>query len=389
MLLLILHLKIYPKYVPSTDIDNRPVYTVRFFNYEGTLAIKTQKVKEGDSATPPNTTPERDGYTFTGWLPEYDNIISDLDVYPQFKASSSDNGNNNNGSDNNNGSNNNGTNNNGTNNNGTNNNGNNNGTNNGTNNGGTNTTTPNQTTTTPNNNTNTGTNGTGNTTTGTGTNNGSTTTGGSNTTTTTGGTNTGTSGNTNVVVSKSGIANSGLVSANVSGSTDDFVLKISDSDAAKAAVEQALLNEYGSLDDIRYFAMDISLYDKTGTSKIQNLDNISVNVTMPIPDALVSYGGNNKAGAVINGDTLEKLDARFTTIDGVPCISFVATHFSPYAVYVDLNNLSASLNGTDVTPTTGDPIHPKWFLSIGLFSMSVLLFFLKGSKKKVITVLPM
>ena len=143
-------LKIYPKYVPSTDIDNRPVYTVRFFNYEGTLAIKTQKVKEGDSATPPNTTPERDGYTFTGWLPEYDNIISDLDVYPQFKASSSDNGNNNNGSDNNNGSNNNGTNNNGTNNNGTNNNGNNNGTNNGTNNGGTNTTTPNQTTTTPN-----------------------------------------------------------------------------------------------------------------------------------------------------------------------------------------------------------------------------------------------
>ena len=166
-------------------------------------------------------------------------------------------------------------------------------------------------------------------------------------------------------------------------------MKISDSDSAKAAVEQALLNEYGSLDDIRYFAMDISLYDKTGTSKIQNLDNVSVTVTMPIPDALASYGGNNKAGAVINGDTLEKLDARFTTIDGVPCISFVATHFSPYTVYVDLNNLSASLNGTDVTPTTGDPIHPKWFLSIGLFLMSVLLFFLKGSKKKVIKVLPM
>ena len=388
-------LKIYPKYVPSTDVDNRPVYTVRFFNYEGTLAIKTQKVKEGDSATPPNTTPEREGFTFTGWLPEYDNIISDLDVYPQFKASSSDKDNNgsdnNNGSNNNNGTNNNGSDNNTANNNGTNNNGTN---NNGANNNGTNNTnpaTPNQTMT-PNTNTNTGTTGKGNTTTtGTGTNNGSTTTGGSNTTTTTGTANTTTTAgsNTNVVVSKSGIANSGLVSANVNGSTDDFVLKISDSDSAKAAVEQALLNEYGSLDDIRYFAMDISLYDKTGTSKIQNLDNVSVTVTMPIPDALASYGGNNKAGAVINGDTLEKLDARFTTIDGVPCISFVATHFSPYTVYVDLNNLSASLNGTDVTPTTGDPIHPKWFLSIGLFLMSVLLFFLKGSKKKVIKVLPM
>ena len=165
-------------------------------------------------------------------------------------------------------------------------------------------------------------------------------------------------------------------------------MKISDSDSAKAAVEQALLNEYGSLDDIRYFAMDISLYDKTGTSKIQNLDNTSVTITMPIPDALVSYGGNNKAASVVNGDTLEKLDARFTTIDGVPCISFVAKHFSPYTIYVDLNNLTASLNGSDVTPTTGDPIHPKWFLSIGLGLMSIILFFLKGSKKKVVKVLP-
>lgn len=387
-------LKIYPKYVtaPPTDDedDNKPVYTVRFFNADGTMAIKTQKVKEGAAATPPNTTPEMDGYTFTGWLPEYDNIISDLDVYPQFKSNSSTDNtnpgdNNNQNSDSNNNNSNNGNsntpgsdNNNSNNNNQTPGNSDSNNTNNtdNTNNAGTGNTGNTNSSNTGNSSTN-GNSGANNSSNG---NSNSTQSGNSST-------NTG-SGNTNVVVSKPGISNSNLVSASVSGSTDDFVVKISDSDSAKAAVEQALLNEYGSLDDIRYFAMDISLYDKTGTSKIQNLDNTSVTITMPIPDALISYGGNNKAASVVNGDTLEKLDVRFTTIDGVPCISFVAKHFSPYTIYVDLNNLTASLNGSDVTPTTGDPIHPKWFLSIGLGLMSIILFFLKGSKKKVVKVLP-
>jgi hypothetical protein len=83
---------------------------------------------------------------------------------------------------------------------------------------------------------------------------------------------------------------------------------------------------------------------------------------------------------------LEKLQAKFTTIDGVPCISFVATHFSPYTIYTDLNNMTAT--GTaDATPVTGDPIHPKWFLSIGLALMSVLMFAMRGSKKKLVRVI--
>ena len=84
---------------------------------------------------------------------------------------------------------------------------------------------------------------------------------------------------------------------------------------------------------------------------------------MPIPDDLITYAGNNKAGAVVNGDTLEKLNATFKTIDGVPCINFTATHFSPYTIYVDTNNLTAAM---DASPKTGDPIHPKWFLAVGL-----------------------
>ena len=140
----------------------------------------------------------------------------------------------------------------------------------------------------------------------------------------------------------------------------------------------ALTNKYGTLDNILYYAMDISLYDSTGTTKITDTTGLSVDITIPIPDSLVAYGGNNMAGAVINGDQLESLNESFTTINGVPCIRFRATHFSPYTIYVDTGNLVEGM--LDVTPKTGDPIHPKWFLSLGLACLSVILFLKKDKK---------
>ena len=90
---------------------------------------------------------------------------------------------------------------------------------------------------------------------------------------------------------------------------------------------------------------------------------------------LVAYGGNCKAAAVVN-DKLEKLNVSFKTINQVPCIQFTASHFSPYVIYVDTENLTAGVI-TDSTPKTGDGIHPKWFLSAGLFLLAMALFLKK------------
>ena len=189
---------------------------------------------------------------------------------------------------------------------------------------------------------------------------------------------------TKVVVTKTGISNKDLVSAKISGANDNFVVKVSDSTQARSEVEAALLKKYGSLDNIKYFAMDISLYDSTGTTKIEDTTGVTVTITLPLPDVLAGYAGNNKAGAVKNG-TFETLNSRLTSIDNVACISFDATHFSPYAIYVETDNLTSGV--IDATPTTGDPIHPKWFLSIGLALLSVLMFFGKGSKNKIVKVI--
>ena len=192
--------------------------------------------------------------------------------------------------------------------------------------------------------------------------------------------NTGGNGNSgsSVQVSRPGISNSDVASATVNGSTDNFVVRVTEDGSATMAVAEALRNEYGTLDNIHYFAMDIALYDESGTQKVTDTSGLSVTITLPIPDELRQYAGNNKVGAVTNGNRLEKLNPRFTTVNGVPCVTFTATHFSPYTVYVDTANLLSG--GYDTTPKTGDAIHPKWFLAIGLALFSAVLFLKKDKK---------
>ena len=199
------------------------------------------------------------------------------------------------------------------------------------------------------------------------------------TTTVSGSSNSG-NGGTTVEVTKPGISNTNLAGATVSGATDNFIIKVSEDQNAANAVVAALQARYGDITRIMYQAMDISLYDSTGRTKIADTSGISVNITLPIPDDLVQYAGNNKVAAVNNG-SLEDLNVRFTTVDGISCVNFTATHFSPYVIYVDTANLT---QGTiDATPKTGDPIHPKWFLATGMACLSLILFF-KRDKKVVI-----
>lgn len=181
-----------------------------------------------------------------------------------------------------------------------------------------------------------------------------------------------------VQVSKPGISNDAIASATVNGSTDNFVIKVTEDAQTAMTVSKALGKEFESLENIRYFAMDISLYDETGENKVTDTSGLSVTITLPVPDELRQYGGNNKVGAVSASGDLEKLTTRFTTINGVPCAVFTATHFSPYVLYVDTANLSEG--GFDTTPKTGDAIHPKWFLALGLALLSAVLFLKKDKK---------
>lgn len=186
-------------------------------------------------------------------------------------------------------------------------------------------------------------------------------------------------GGTTVVIDKNGLSNTGVVTATVNGSSDNFTIRISESSAAAEAALKALMAEYGDdLSDIKYFPMDISLYDAKGQKKIKDTKGLSVSITLPLPDSLITYAGNNKVASVVD-DRLDKLTPKFTTISGVSCITFTAEHFSPYLIYVDTQNLTAGVVNDD-TPKTGDGVHPKWFLSIGLVCIAMVLFMKKDQR---------
>lgn len=188
-------------------------------------------------------------------------------------------------------------------------------------------------------------------------------------------------GNTvNVDATGAGLGDTGVISGSSDTPTDNYVVKISHTEESKKAFEEALTAKYGNLDKLRYYPMDISLYDSTGSTKIENVAGTSITLTIPIPEELALYGGNNKVATVANGQ-IEELAPKFSSIDGVPCVTFTATHFSPYGLYVDVSNLQAE-GVLDSTPKTGDPIHPKWFLVIGLAALSILLFLKRDKREK-------
>ncbi len=60
-----------------------PEYTVKFYDWDGTV-ISTQTVKEGEDAVLPNN-PELTGYNFIGWDKSIVNIKEDTEFYAQFE----------------------------------------------------------------------------------------------------------------------------------------------------------------------------------------------------------------------------------------------------------------------------------------------------------------
>ncbi|MBR1861939.1 MAG: leucine-rich repeat protein [Lachnospiraceae bacterium] len=196
-----------------------------------------------------------------------------------------------------------------------------------------------------------------------------------------------TSSGTTVVIDKNGLSNTGVVSAVVNGSSDNFTIKISETSAASEAVLKALQAQFGDISKIVYFPMDISLYNAAGDKKITDTTGLTITITLPLPDSMIQYGGNNKVASVVNNQ-LDVLSPKFTTISGVDCVTFTCTHFSPYVIYVNTETISTmgdnSTGRSDVTPKTGDGIKPKWFLATGLAAIGVFFFVWHDRRKKTV-----
>lgn len=93
---------------------------------------------------------------------------------------------------------------------------------------------------------------------------------------------------------------------------------------------------------------------------------------------------------------LEEVDSRVISADGADAVVFTAKHFSPYGIYnygsdnsttaavKDGQAVFSSLGTKDDSPDTGDySIHPKWFLSGGLFFAAMAVFFYRRKGRRI------
>lgn len=182
--------------------------------------------------------------------------------------------------------------------------------------------------------------------------------------------------------------------AEIQGNEGSYVLKIDDSETAAERISAAYGELYGGRAPSGLSAYDVSLFEASGNIPIGRLGKQSATVQMKVPSGL-SASDDLHVVTLDQDGQLEAVEHRIETMEDGDYIQFTTNHFSPFGIYrsVNINGQAVvtdgkavitSLSGSkDDTPDTGDFIHPKWFLALGLLACSVSLFFYKGKPKRI------
>ena len=164
--------------------------------------------------------------------------------------------------------------------------------------------------------------------------------------------------------------------------TGNYNLIIADDVLAKQEMLDVYRSLYGNADNLLLYGFDISMRDE-GSIPITGLGRKNLLLTVPVPEDMVPE--NARVLCMDEDGQLESIAAQLTEINGQPCLQFYARHFSHYGIYTFLNEQGAQVSHgkLDASPDTGDGIHPKWFLCVGMTAAAMVLFLWKGKKSKI------
>ena len=176
----------------------------------------------------------------------------------------------------------------------------------------------------------------------------------------------------------------------IPGSEEDFILHIRESEDAAARISDAYGELYGGRTPSKLQAYEISLMDQTDTVPIHKLGKQTATVELSVPDGIST---DQMHVVTLDEDgQLEAVNFEVTESNGESKIRFTTSHFSPYGIYEYdgfggtgvVSNGKVLIRGgiRDNTPDTGDLIHPKWFLALGLTALACVFLFYKGQGKK-------
>ena len=139
-----------------------------------------------------------------------------------------------------------------------------------------------------------------------------------------------TEGTVIVEVNSSTLPESPAVTAEISGSQEDYILRISDNDEAGGIISGAYRKAVsgGQLKSLQTY--DITLYDAVRMIPVTRLGRQQMTVTVPKPRGILAE--NIQVVCLDEDGQLERVDSHIVTVDGQPCVQFQASHFSVYGI---------------------------------------------------------
>ncbi|NCC86313.1 MAG: hypothetical protein EOM05_00390 [Clostridia bacterium] len=108
-------------------------------------------------------------------------------------------------------------------------------------------------------------------------------------------------------------------------------IRLKQDDVVREAFKEILKDKS---DNTVIFPLDISVYIKDTDTKIQPEEGKSVKIIFPISEELLPYKDRIKVACILDGK-INVLETKIVQVNGIYCVEFIATHFSPYAILVD------------------------------------------------------
>lgn len=128
--------------------------------------------------------------------------------------------------------------------------------------------------------------------------------------------------------------------------------------------------------------MDIGIYAKGTNTKLQPQNGNMVTITCPIPKELLAYKDKIAVVCVVDGK-LEVLHTGLLNKDGVWCVVFKASHFSPYAFVVDETGKLSTLAAGEQVRDSAMPIARNGIpYAIAIFCFAAAAVLLKRGKSR-------
>lgn len=164
------------------------------------------------------------------------------------------------------------------------------------------------------------------------------------------------------------------IRASLDGNAGDFLLKVEDKVLVREMLDQAYKAVYGQNLPEEAACFSLELTDIESGVSITRLGNNLLTVTFPLP-----VDGEKDGIRVVTVDHNGQLENVRYTLGQDGALTFRVSHLSPFAIY------SAGAGGgmMDISPDTGEAVHPKWFLAAGIFSLALAVFFYRPRRKKI------